>query len=107
MPHRPRKPTTSKRERVVQEIRVIVLPELDAPPGSWREVQILVPTGSPVFVGLDVTPEDLGLNRNYKLGEYPPGAMIKFALLPEQFVVAAAGTNTTVLTVIAQFFGGE
>lgn len=104
---RPRKPTVDVRVRLVQEARVFLDPELDAPAGAWRRVQILIPQSPEVFIGIDRVPERLGLNRTYKLPLYPPGAQITLALLPHQFLTGASGINTANVSMIIEFFGGE
>lgn len=107
MSHRPYKPTEIKREAIVQEARVIVPPEPSAPVGSFRQVQVLVPPSPKLFVGVDVTAEEIGPNRTYKLPEMPPGQMIRFRLLPGQFLLAAVAENFAPITVIIEHLGGE
>jgi hypothetical protein len=105
--HRPRKATYDVRVLLSQEIRTFLEPELDAPPGSWRRVQLLIPQSPEVYLGIDQKPEALGLNRNYKLPLYPPGAQITVALLPHQFLSGCAGIATAKLSMIVEHFGGE
>lgn len=104
---KPRKPTYDQRVLLTQEIRTFLDPEADAPEGSWRRVQVLIPQSPDVFIGIDQKPEKLGLNRNYKLPLYPPGAQITLALLPGQFLSGCAGLNHAVVSVIVEHFGGE
>lgn len=79
------------RATLTQEIRVIVGPDLDAPPRSYRNVQLLVPDSPRVSATVDQTPESFGLNREYKLPVLSPGAQIQFKLLPDQYIVAVVG----------------
>lgn len=107
MPHRPYKPTIDFRATLTQEARVFLDPEVDAPPGSFRQVQILIPTAPGVRVGIDKEPKDLGLDRSYKLANYPPGAMITYVLLPQQFLTGASIVGFAEASVIVQFLGAE
>ena len=113
--------TESYRATAKQEAEVIVppVPDGDAPVGSYRDVQILVPDGNTLLVGIDTpiqagflqgrpvppegpTPGGIGPNRGYKLASYPPGQAIKFRLLPHQFVIAASDTGLVYASVIVE-----
>lgn len=101
---RPRKPTLILRENITQDLRVVLEPELDAPADSYRRVQVLIPPSPDVFVGLDVSPEELGINRTYKVPLMAPGAQIPLHLQAHQFIIAAVGESNTPLTIIVEFF---
>lgn len=107
MSHRPYKPTQIMRLTLTQEVRVVLEPELGAPAGSYRQVQVMIPASPKVYLALDVDPKTLGLNRNYKLPVAPPGAFLSFTLLPEQFVVMCADIGLSISSVIVQHLGGE
>lgn len=96
------KNTELRRETLTQEIRVFEPPLEHAPPGSYRVVQVLVPMSPKVSVGLDVTPQRLGLNREYKLPVLPPGAQIRFQLLPDQFLVGCANVGYAEVSIIVE-----
>lgn len=96
------KNTELRRETLVQEARVFVDVDKDAPATSYRMVQVLVPMSPKVSVGLDVTPKELGPNREYKLPVLPPGAQIRFQLLPDQFLVGAANEGYAEVTVVVE-----
>lgn len=107
MSHRPYKATTISRLSLTREVRVVLEPEVDAPAGSYRLVQVMIPASPPVFIGLDVDPKEVGLNRTYKLPLAPPGQFLRFALMPHQFLVAASDTGFAVSSLIVQHLGGE
>lgn len=100
--HRVYKPTELLRETLTQEIRVFVPPLEAAPAGSYRVVQVLVPMSPKVSVGVDRTPKSVGPNREYKLPVLPPGAQIRFQLLPEQFLVGCANIGYAEVSVIVE-----
>ena len=105
--HKPRKKTYDARIMLVQEAHTFLQPEIDAPPGAWRRVQVIIPESPEVFIGIDRTPEEIGLNRNYKMPRYAPGAQIELSLLPEQFLTGMSGTGFAVVSIIVEHFGGE
>lgn len=103
-----RKPTRMLRTTVDQQIRVILEPEtgVTAHPQygrAIRTVQLLVPESPRVMAGLDVAPEAVGPNREYKLPVMPPGQTIQFTLLPEQFLVAGANEAFAECSVIVEY----
>lgn len=104
---RPRKPTETHRITLVEDIRVFLDPELDAPAGSWRRVQLIIPSSPEIFIALDRKPTDLGLDRTYKLPPFSPGAQIAIALQPQQFIAGATGSGFGVVGMIVEYFGGE
>lgn len=101
-----RKKTQILRETVVQEARVILPPEHDAPPGSVRRVQVLIPPSPTVFMDEDVTPEELGPNKNYKMPTMAPGARLVFYLLPEQWLVANAAERFANISIVCEYLSG-
>lgn len=95
------KPSQSQRATVTQEFRQILAPEKDAPSGSHRHLQILVPPAPDVLFVLtpdmhwglqsnDNVARKLGANRVYKGTSFPANAQITLCLLPEQSLWAAA-----------------
>lgn len=112
------KPTKLLPASVSQELRKIVDAELDAPKGSYRVVQILVPSSPAVhacvypddrFVDEDskLPRQDLadaaGSNRSYKFATVPPGAYIPLRLTPEQTLWAAAEINLAEVSVVIEY----
>jgi hypothetical protein len=89
-----RRPTELKRVTASQELEEVLGPELDAPPGTYREVQILTPANPAMVFTLDhPTPGEAGLNRKYDLPPFPPDQRIPLKLLPEQRIYGAAETG--------------
>lgn len=105
---RVRKPTEMFRATVSQEIRVILGPEKGAgSPYAYRRVHLIVPPSPQISAGLDVTPDEEGLNRSYKLSDMPSGSPIVFTLLPEQSLVASAVTNFVEASLIVEYLEGH
>lgn len=100
--HRVYKNTEILRETLTQEIREFVPALEDAPAGSYRVVQVLVPMSPKVSVAVDRQPKELGPNREYKLPVLPPGAQIRFQLLPGQFLVGSSNVGYAEVTVIIE-----
>lgn len=98
-----RKPTEFIRTTLSQEIRVILGPEEGVSSTSIRRVQILVPESPKMSAVLDVTPEYCGLDREYKLPTMPPGAQIKFDLLPHQWIIACANEKFVEASLIVEY----
>jgi len=90
------------RTTVVQEARVVLEPCIDSRV-RVRRVQLLIPSSPMVYVGLDVTPDELGPNRTYKLPVMPVGATIELLLGPEQFIVAAADEQFAFLGLVVEY----
>jgi len=100
-----RKGSELKRRTVLTTGRVILFPETDAPPGSYREVVLTLPEDAVVSVaigpqrlsdpadlrGVDdagATPEDIAEGRYFQWPQPAPGVVHKFRLLPEQWIAA-------------------
>ena len=99
-----RKPSVFDRTTVSQEIRQIVEPEAGAAPGSWREVQLLIPLEPVCFVTLEPdAASKFGVDRTYKLPVIPPGAQVTINLLPGQGVWAAAKSGFALIAVTVEF----
>ena len=92
---------------LVEDIRVFLEPELGAGAGTWRRVQLIIPSSPEIFIALDRKPTEFGLDRVYKLPPFPPGAQITMALMPDQFLVGASGSGFGVVGMIVEYFGGE
>jgi hypothetical protein len=99
------------RKTVSQEGRVILEaePDGDAPPNSYREVQILVPVGNELFMAIDqpiqrgVDHPGTGPNRTYKLTPMPIGQSIVIKLQPHQYLTAMAGSAKVHLGLIIEY----
>lgn len=63
MAWRLRKPTAIFRATCIQQMRPILLPELDANPNDLRRVQIILNVGVRIYTSLDLTPEEIALSR--------------------------------------------
>lgn len=107
MSHRPYKKTLIGRITMPQEIRVLLPPELEAPEGSWRKVQIVLPGSPSVFLGLDIDPQTLGLNRSYKLAKMSSSVPLVFVLTPEQFIIGGSDIGIAYASIVVQYLTGE
>ena len=86
-----RKPTYLGRITVDQQLKMVLDAEEDAPTGTYRSVQLLIPNSPQLHFAIDgPTPLEAGPNRNYKTTPVPPGAQITFCLQPEQKLYAQA-----------------
>lgn len=83
-------PTKMLRATVAQEIRLVLAGDTGAPAGSYRRVQIVVPTEPRLFGDLDIDPQLIGLNRTYRMPQLAPGQLVRFRLLPNQQLFLAA-----------------
>lgn len=102
-----------RRELATQEARVVLdaVKDGDAPPESYREVQILVPVGNALFVGIDMQPqgpatkegEGIGPNRTYTVPPMPTGQAIVFRLQPQQYLMAMSGSGIVGLALIIEY----
>lgn len=101
--HKLYKPTTWDRETVTQEARVVLGPDEGAPAGSIRHVQIVLPDSPTVFIGLDKQPEDIAMSRTYNWPLAPTDFVIRFDLLPEQFISAVASVQLAELSIIVEY----
>ena len=100
------KETTIGRATVSQEFRQILGKDLEAPEGTYRKVQVLVPLSPDVVVTLQPdAAKAFGANREYKGVPFPPGAQIYLELMPHQVVYAAARDGKAHLGLIVQFIG--
>jgi hypothetical protein len=98
------KDTQILRRTVTQEVRVI-LPSCTDSVVKERKVQVLIPDSPKVFMDLDVSPEDVGPNRTYKLPVIPPGVTITFHIKPGQYLVAATDKTTAEVSLIVESLG--
>lgn len=107
---------------VSQELREIVVAAADAPPGSFRVVQILVPAKPVVKVGvypdsrmvdsetgtpLQNLAEAIAYNRSYQFATVPPGAYVPLRILPEQSVWACAEEGLAECSLIIEYHEGR
>ena len=124
-------PTKIVREKIVQDTRIILPPygfkaertngghgepkhkfvptpgPIDgAWPGCTRKVQLIVPPSPRVLVMPDIWPEKLGPDRVYKMPPMPTGMLIEFALMPQQWLVAAVVEGEAAITVIVEHLRG-
>ena len=103
-----RKGTEFHRATVSQEIREILNPNNEGEPGTYREIQVLVPDEPQVYVTtLPDAAKRFGTDRTYKLPPIPPGAQITFRLLPGQPLFAAARSGQATITLIVEHHRGE
>jgi hypothetical protein len=94
-------PTDIRRQPLTQEANVVVPPCAHA---VLRRVQVLIPGGDPkVLVAEGKHPNEIGPNRVYKMAPFPPGTTIKFALGPDQWLIAATTMGTTAITLIVEY----
>ena len=89
----PYKPSELLRATVKREVRVILGPELDAPPGSYRLVQVFTP--DILFLSFDKPSEDTAGGRDYLMAKIPAGVGViaPFPMLPEQTLYAMAAST--------------
>lgn len=102
-----------RRELATQEARIVLAPiaDGDAPPDSYREVQILVPEGNPLFVAVDAHPQGaatedgagIGPNRTYTVPPMPTGLAIVIRLQPQQYLMAMSGAGLVGLALIIEY----
>lgn len=100
--------TEIHRATVSQEIRQIINPDPEAPEGSYREVQLVLPLDEPqVFA---TTQPDaaahFGINRTYKPPPLAPGAQISFKLRRHQVLWAATKSGVAPIAVIVEYHDG-
>lgn len=99
--------TTARRVTVDQNIREILLPDLEAPPNSYRQVQLVVPQEPVVYLSTESEADvRAGLNRTYKLPAMRDSTTIRFALNPGQRLYAAAKIGLAECTLIVEFWQG-
>lgn len=70
MAWRLRKPTAFLRATCIQQMRPILLPELDADPGAMRRVQIILNVGVRIYTSLDLTPDEIALSRAHMVAPF-------------------------------------
>jgi hypothetical protein len=106
------KKTETKRVTLTQEARVIVGPEREAPSGSYRRVQVVVPMSPQMFLLADVPAQSafeavgVGPNRTYKMAPLSAGQTLVVRLLPEQFLTALSGEGLCFCTLIIEHIQG-
>lgn len=116
-----RKPTEMLPATVVQELRMVVGPELGAPAQSYRVVQMLIPANGVVRAGVTPDPrftvedgeelldgvpnlaEQIGYDRTYKLAVVPSGVYMPVKLLPNQSLWAASEQGVVELAVVIEY----
>lgn len=96
------RPTEMIRATVAQEARAVLKPCTD-PGVRCRRVQLLVPNDPQLFAALDITPEELGPNRTYKIPLMAPGAALVFHMTNEQYLVLASGQGLAYPTLIVEY----
>lgn len=107
MSHKPYKKSEWKLATVDQQARVCVPQEAEAPQGSYRKVTILFPGSPLVRVGLDKTPESIGLARSYEWPDAPVGEVVPIKLLPDQFLSLVASSGYARLSVLIEYLYGD
>lgn len=107
------KGTETLRRTLNQEARIILARQEEAPPDSYRLIQVLVPASPRCYVGVDVEIQTtfesngIGPNRNYQVPVFPPRQQIPLVLLPHQHLTAMADTGIAFLTLIVEHHFGE
>ncbi len=103
-----RKPTEIRRITCTQELNLLVDAEHDAPSGTERNIQLLVPDGAIFRFSIDSpTPLEAGPNRPYKLSLMPSGQTIEFRLQPEQMVYGQVDAGIGESSVIIEYVEAE
>lgn len=105
------RPTQLLRTTLKQEAEIILepVPDGDAPHGSYRSVQLLVPDGNTVYAGIDVPIQrafdhgGVGPNRNYLIPQIPSGETVKFRLLPHQFLIGVSDSGLSYASLIVEY----
>jgi hypothetical protein len=99
-----RRPTEFRRTTLSQELTEILPAEADAPPGSYRKVQVLVPDAPQCVYSLDEpTPAQAGPDRTYDLLPLPPGGFTRFNMLPHQRLFGASLAGLAQAGLIVQY----
>ena len=107
------KDTQTFRETLTQEARQILGPEESAPPGSVRRVQLTVPQGPQVFMGIDIAVQGamdepgIAPNRDYGLPPMSPGQLTQFHLNPHQFLTASCRPGLAFVSLIVEYIQSE
>ena len=94
--------TRTIRATCTQEARIVLDKDEDAPAGSLRRVQVLIPAAPKCYLAIDAVPEGIGPNRTYKLPTAAAGAAIVFHLLPDQWIVCAAHESYAEISLIVE-----
>jgi hypothetical protein len=68
--------------------RVIVAPDDKAPPLSWRSVMLVVPDEPRVMISTTLEPEQVGLDRAYRMVPWYPNRNVPICLRPGQWLAA-------------------
>lgn len=98
------RPTNVRRAVFDQMLRRFVDPDNNAPPGTERLVQIIVPDGAILYIKEDVDPKAVGLNQaEYKLPPVSPGQTVEFSIQPHQYLVGASAGKIVVCSVVTQY----
>ncbi len=113
MTDRIRRPTEVSRQTVTQDWRVLLEPEgSDMQDSRLRRVQIIIPTSPNVLVYVNdlplgdegrMSPEKLGLDRQYKGAQMSPGRQIAFMLMAHQDLMAVALTGLGNVSLIVEY----
>jgi hypothetical protein len=99
-----RKPAELKRCTADQQLREVLGPELDAPDGTYRKVQICTPREPAMVFTIDhPTPDEAGPNRKYDLPPLPSGQCIPVCLMPNQRIYAAAQTGEAFAVLVIEY----
>jgi len=99
----PYRKTKSFRTTLVQEARTFLAADTEAPAGSFRVVQVMIPASPQVSIAIDGDPDKVGLNREYKVPVWSPNAQVKFTLLPEQSLMGMSGEGLAKVSVIVEY----
>ncbi len=105
-----RKKTQLLRATLTTQLAMILGPETheaDVGPGAIRCVQILTPPGPLCHFELDQPPVAVGPGRDYNVPQFPANQVVKFYLLPDQFLVGMCGSGeggTAMVSLVVEYF---
>lgn len=106
------KKTELRRLQLTPLARVVLGAEVDAPEGSYRRVQIVVPPSPQVYAVLDSQPQrgftedGFAIDRNYSLPFLQPGQRTSFTLAPGQIVSMSCETALAQVSIICEYLEG-
>ena len=88
----------------------VLAPEEGAPAGTYRRVQLGVPSSPPILVSLQLSPTAAGPNRTgYQYAPAPPNKLIVLRLQPEQqmFMTVGQGGGLAICSLIVEYCEAE
>lgn len=73
-------------------------------PLQVRKVQLLVPQTPQVYLGVDIAPEDIGMNKTFNQPPVYFGNYMQFPVGPMQKLYAATGIGVATCTMIIEHY---